>query len=370
MSLQAQNNGFDEAWKLTQTYYQQKLQENNVVGGALLFLEEGEIRAEYYDGMADVREGRKINHQTIFHWASITKTFTALAIMQLRDKGLLSLDDPLTHYLPELRKIHNPFGAMDEITIRMALNHSTGLRNATWPWGGNEVWHPFEPMEWEQLVAMFPYSEIEFEPGSKYSYSNPAIIFLGQIIEQVSGDPYEVYIDKNILKPLGMIHSYFNHTPSHLLKYRSNSYILKNGRPEARGLDFHTGITTSNGGLNAPINDMVKYLKFLAGTSGEQYQLLKRNSLEELWQAELPAENPEGVFSSVGLSFFIEEVEDMRLIGHTGTQHSFYSFFYVHPESGTAVLSVTNTDGEYDMHQFRNEVIQHVLENLFTLYRD
>lgn len=370
MPASAQNTSFDDAWTSTVEFYHHKLGENDVVGGALLFLDKGRVIGENYYGMADISQNREVNEQTISHWASITKTFTAVAIMQLRDKGLLNLDEPLTDYLPELRYIHNPFGSMDEITIRMALNHSTGLRNPTWPWGGHEEWHPFEPTEWEQLVAMFPYSEIEFKPGSEYSYSNPAIIFLGRIIEQLSGDPYEVYIDKNILKPLEMHHSYFNHTPDHLLKYRSNSYILRDGKPEARGADFHTGITTSNGGLNAPLTDMVKYLSFLTDASGDIHDILKRNSLEELWETELPADEPEGVFTAVGLSFFIEEYDDIRLIGHTGTQHSFYSFFYIHPESGTAVISVTNSDGGHDMNRFRNEVIQYVLENLFALYRD
>lgn len=369
MPVSAQDMAFENAWISTTEFYQQKLEAHKVVGGALLFLEDGDVRAEYFYGMADILENTGVDEQTIFHWASITKTFTAIAIMQLRDIGLLSLDDPLTDYLPELRKIHNPFGSMDEITIRMALNHSTGLRNPTWPWGGNKEWHPFEPAEWDQLVAMFTYSEIEFEPGSKYSYSNPAIIFLGKIIEHLSGDPYEVYIGKNILNPLEMHHSYFNHTPLHLLPHRSNSYILENGKPAPGGKDFHTGITTSNGGLNAPLADMVKYLNFLTGSDKNQFEVLRRSSLEELWESELPVENPEGVFSHVGLSFFIEELEGMRLTGHTGTQHSFYSFFYIHPESKTAVISVTNTDGENNMHRLREEVIQQVIENLFALYR-
>lgn len=369
MPLHAQTPDFQNAWQETAETFEQTLVDHSVVGGALLFLEAGDIKAGKYYGMADINEGREVTRETIFHWASITKTFTAVAVMQLRDRGLLDLDDPLTSYLPELREIHNPFGSMDEITIRMALNHSTGLRNPTWPWGGNEDWHPFEPTEWGQLAAMFPYSEIEFEPGSRHSYSNPAIIFLGKIIEELSGDPYEVYIDKNILKPLEMYHTYFNRTPPHLLPYRSNSYTLQNGKPVPRGLDFHTGITTSNGGLNAPLTDMVKYLNFLLGTRNLPFEILERPSLEELWQEQLPIEETEGIRSSAALSFFIQTFADMRVIGHTGTQHSFYSFFYIHPESGTAVISVTNTDGEKDMFAYRREMSRVIFEKLFVIYK-
>lgn len=366
MTSQAQQN---EAWLNTESFFEELLHRNEVAGGALVYLVDGEIRNSHFFGYADLSENRRVNENTIFHWASITKTFTAIAIMQLRDRGLLSLDDPLSHYLPEIRKIHNPFGRMDEITLRMALNHSTGLRNSTWPWGGTEDWHPFEPMEWAQLVAMFPYTKVEFEPGTRYSYSNPAIIFLGQIIEQLSEDSWESYIDKNILKPLGMHHSYFNYTPGHLLPHRSNSYVLREGKHEPRGLDFHTGITTSNGGLNAPLTDMIKYLRFLLVTSENDNVILDRSSLEELWQEELPVEEDEGVRSSVALSFFLKEFDGMRVIGHTGTQWSYYSWFYIHPESGTAVISVTNTDGEHNMHRFRSEMSRAVFKNLFALHQ-
>ncbi|MEX2345691.1 MAG: serine hydrolase domain-containing protein, partial [Balneolaceae bacterium] len=292
-------------------------------------------------------------------------------IMQLRDRGLLSLGDPLTEYLPELKSAHNPYGSMDDLTIKMALEHSTGFRNPTWPWGGGEGWHPFEPTEWDQLAAMLPYSELLFEPGSRHSYSNPAIIFLGKIIEIVTGDVYEAYIDKNILKPLGMYQSYFDNTPYHLLPQRSNSYTLHEKDPVPNGLDFNTGITVSNGGLNSPISDMTQYLGFLTGSHTE-HEILDRSSLEEMWEIQHEIEEEDGIRSSAGLSFFIEEFEGMRVIGHTGTQRSFYSFFYIHPESGTAVLGITNTEGregEPDMFQFREDLVRYIFQNLFTLYR-
>jgi CubicO group peptidase (beta-lactamase class C family) len=158
--------------------------------------------------MADLEQNRRVDEDTIFHWGSVTKTLTGIAILQLRDRGLLDLDDPVVKYLPELRNVHNPYGDMGAITIRHVMTHSAGFRAGTWPWGSGEPWQPFEPTEWEQLVAMFPYTRIEFEPGSRFSYSNPAIIFLGRIIEILAGEDYEVYVDKNIFKPLGMHRSY------------------------------------------------------------------------------------------------------------------------------------------------------------------
>ena len=129
------------------------------------------------------------------------------------DHGRLKLDDPIIKYVPELKAVHNPFGDMNEITIRHLMTHSAGFRDATWPWGGDKDWQPHEPTKWDQLVAMMPYTEILFKPGSKFSYSNPGIIFLGRVIEALSGEDYEVYIDKNIFKPLEMSRSYFDTTP-------------------------------------------------------------------------------------------------------------------------------------------------------------
>ena len=136
--------------------------------------------------------------------------------------------------------------------------------------------------------------EILFKPGSKFSYSNPAVIFLGKIIEKLSGDDYEVYIDKNILKPLEMYRTYFDATPYHLLKYRSASYYIENGKRTEGRFDANTGITVSNSGLNSPLPDMEKYLNFLIGVrTGKGNDrvpydtILKRSSLEEMWQPQV-----------------------------------------------------------------------------------
>jgi CubicO group peptidase (beta-lactamase class C family) len=241
-------------------------------------------------GLAHREQNRAVDEHTIYHWASITKTFTGIAIMQLRDRGLLKLDDPIIKYVPELKDVHNPFGPMDAITIRHLLSHSAGFRAGTWPWGGDKDWQPHEPQHWSQLVAMMPYTEILFKPGSKFSYSNPGIIFLGRVIETLTKDDYEVYIDKNIFKPLEMYRSYFDATPYHLLKHRSHSYYLQDGKLTPARFDVDTGITVSNGGLNAPLTDMAKYLNFLMGDPRKQEiydQVLKRASLEEMWQPQV-----------------------------------------------------------------------------------
>ncbi|NNF27412.1 MAG: beta-lactamase family protein, partial [Gemmatimonadetes bacterium] len=242
--------GFDEAWQDVADLWRRQVEEQGVVGSSLAFLHpDGELLAFETAGLADEANGRPVTEETIYHWASITKTFTGIAILQLRDRDRLDLDDPILQYVPELAAVHDPFGRLSEITIRHLLSHSAGFRASTFPWGGGEDWHPHEPADWEQLVAMLPYTTLLFEPGERFSYSNPGIVFLGQVIERLTGEDWEVYVDKNVLRPLGMSRAYFDVTPYHLVDHRSNNYFVQEGRAEAQGLDFDTGITVSNGGL-------------------------------------------------------------------------------------------------------------------------
>ncbi len=345
------NTQFENAWSQVSAELRDTLEATGMVGSSWAFLREGRVLAHETFGHADLETGRRVDEATIFHWGSITKTLTGIAIFQLRDRGLIGLDDPILVYVPELARVHNPFGPMDQITLRHLLSHSSGFRGSTWPWGGAEEWHPHEPTRWDQIVAMLPYTEILFHPGSRWSYSNPGIIFLGRVIEEVSGEEWEVYVEKNILRPLGMQRSYFDYTPYHLLPYRSNNYTVQDGVPNANGLDFDTGITVSNGGLNAPLGDMARYLAFLTGSGSEEetrshQTVLARESLEEMWNEEVIIQESGDLRESMALSFFLEEFQGVRYVGHTGSQKAFFSFIYVHPGSETGAIVAFNSNGQ------------------------
>jgi CubicO group peptidase (beta-lactamase class C family) len=361
-----------DAWSAVVADWRSSVREEGVVGASMALVHDGRVVDLQTEGMAELAEGRSVDESTIYHWASITKTFTAIAIMQLRDRGMLSLDDPVVDYVPELREVRNPFGPMEEITIRHLLSHSAGFRGSTWPWAGDLDWHPHEPTEWSQLVAMIPYTEIRFAPGSRYSYSNPGIIFLGRVIEKVTGDVYEAYVDKNVFRPLDMRAAYFDVTPWQLRDARSNNYVVREGRPEAQGIDFNTGITVSNGGLNAPIADMARYLAFLMGSpvGADHEGVLRRSSLEEMWNEVVPIgdASPLGD-TAMGLSFFLHRPGGRRVVGHTGSQKAFRSFFYLDPDSKVGVIAAFNTvsgdDTGPDVEELRNRFTRRVVEEVF-----
>jgi CubicO group peptidase (beta-lactamase class C family) len=337
---------FAPAWKGFETAFRAGIDREGIVGGCVALASGGRVAASACHGLRDRDGGVAADLGTIFHWASITKTLTAIAILQLRDRGLLALDDPAVKYLPELRAVHDPFGDIAGVTLRHLLSHGSGFRGGTWPWGGDKDWHPFEPRRYEQIVAMLPYTAVEFAPGSRFSYSNLGYVFLGRILEQLTGDDYEVYVDKNVLRPLGMHESYFDRAPYHLRARRSHSYERADGALHEAPFDFDTGVTVSNGGLMAPIDDMVKYLAFLIGEPArpEHEGVLKRSTLREMWQPQLAVRGEDAGQEALGLGFFLERRLGRALVGHSGGQGGFISHLYLDPAAGAGYVVAFNTD--------------------------
>src|SRR6266536_2386369 len=298
------------------------VQDDSIVGAAFVLVKDGQAREWHFVGMADREANQPVDQNTIFHWGSITKTLTAVALMQL-------------------------------------LSHSAGFQNPTWPYRDEtKPWPPFEPTEWAQLVAMMPYQELAFKPGSKYSYSNPAFIYLARVIEKVSGLSYQTYIQRNILRPLGMTHTYFNLTPLSLVKDRSNNYsvfvdVSGNETIKANGREFDTGITTPNGGLNAPLGDLVRWVAFLTGRNSPATRpILSRTSLVEMWRPVVAVNTSAERRESMGLSFFLDprtvSSHSITFIGHTGSQAGFRAFFAFNPLTGAAIIAAFNTSHESD----------------------
>ena len=333
---------------------------DSIVGAGVMLVRDGRVIAHHEHGYADRDQRMLVTPQTIYHYGSITKTLTAIAIMQLRDRGRLSLDDRITRYIPELRQVHDAFGSMDDITIRMLLSHSAGFQDPTWPYKQGKPWEPFEPTTWNQLLAMMPYQELLFAPGSRYSYSNPAFIYLARVIEQLTGDPWESYIQKNIFNPLGLTHSYFRTTPYYLAADRSHNYTrLKDPSGHDvvidNGADFDPGITIPNGGWNAPLGDLAIYLAFLtnathgdAATQRLYDTVLPHSSLMEMWQPlyQITQDGSEVREDSVGLSFFTVRLGQTTFVGHTGNQAGFRAFLFLNPLTGAGVVAAFNTDSD------------------------
>ena len=112
-------------WTAVEQVFHQQTQAAGIVGSSVLVVRDGSVVATATEGYQDLAAKRPVDADTIFHWASITKTFTGVGIMQLRDRGLLSLDDPIVKFVPEFRAVHNPYGDISQVTIRHMMLSSS-----------------------------------------------------------------------------------------------------------------------------------------------------------------------------------------------------------------------------------------------------
>lgn len=346
-AARAQDDG--ARWRNAVTAFEAFARTDGTVGGTLALVRDGTVLRAHHTGFADRDARVPVTNATIWHWGSITKTLTAVLVLQEAARTPALLDTPLPTLVPETRRIHHPFGGMATITPRHLLSHTSGLQAGTWPWSRGTDWEPFEPTEWSQLVAMMPYMQVAFAAGSRYSYSNPGVVYLARIVEQAHDEAWESLVQKRLWMPLGLDSSYVNSTPPHLLAVRSRNYAHRRDGVVAGGPDFNTGITTSNGGWNAPIGDLAAWIAFLAGTPDAAIQarhdrILPRAAVAAM---QVPVIAVDSV-QQMGQSLFVREARGRRVVGHTGTQANFRSFFWLDPVTRVAVIGVVNTSHDVE----------------------
>jgi CubicO group peptidase (beta-lactamase class C family) len=233
-------------------------------------------------GVADVETKTPVTPDTVFRIASMTKSFTAMAILQLRDAGRLSLDDPVANYVPELATLKYPTNDSPPITIRHLLTHSEGFPEDN-PWGDRQLAQSDETMSaW--MRAGIPFSTV---PGTAYEYSNYGFAILGQIVQRVAKQPYERYVAERILAPLGMRDSTFEGSTI------PSGRIARGYRRQEQGWapepELAHGSFGAMGGLWTSTGDLARYVAFHLAAwpprNGAEAAPLKRSSVREMHQA-------------------------------------------------------------------------------------
>lgn len=254
--------------------YLNKITDHDIPPGlSLLVVKDSQIVYSKGFGWADKPRKIAATPETAYHWFSITKVITAMAILQLEEKGKLNLEDTVSLHLPFF-KVRYPSDSSRQITILDLLNHSSGLRDAKTDlirW----VHHDGEPMviQTEMIKSVLPkYAKLVFEPGSQTKYTNIGYMVLAAIIEQASGQDYEDYIRQNILFPLGMNRTDFVYTPameaneaagSHplfdvvslLIPFTVRSYVRETYKKQLYFKRFYTD-QSSPSGLIGPVSDL------------------------------------------------------------------------------------------------------------------
>ena len=159
-------------------------------------------------GAADLNAGKKPTESTIARVASVTKTFTTTAIMQLRDAGQLKLDDPLSQHIPEFAAVRAIHGDVNGVTLRRLLTHRSGLVTESPTHGWNDLHFPSR----EEMLGKLPETGIVIPQDSAFKYSNLAFGLLGEVVYRITGTPYTEHVHANIIEPLGLTSTVFDLT--------------------------------------------------------------------------------------------------------------------------------------------------------------
>src|SRR3954453_3073413 len=258
-------------------------------GAAWGIVVDGELAHTGTMGMRDVEAAAPVDGDSVFRIASMTKSFTAMSILKLRDEGKLSLDDPAERYVPEMAGLKYPTTDAPKITIRHLLSHPEGFPEDN-PWGDPHLADTDEPLS-RMLRTGIPFSNA---PGIAYEYSNLGFAILGRVVTNVSKVPYTEYVNANILRPLGM--------PSTTLEPKTvaanrlaHGYRWEDERWKDEPL-LSNGSFGSMGGMLTSVRDLSRYVAlFIAAWpphDGPETAPIKRSSLREmqhLWSPALSA---------------------------------------------------------------------------------
>lgn len=283
-------------------------------------------------GFADLKRKIPMTATTQFRMASNSKLFTAIAIMQLREEGKLGLDDPVVKYLPWFKA--KPAGNDDgPVTIEQLLSHSSGLQREA-----GDHWVTYKFPSTDEIQRLYADREAAFAPSVRWKYSNLAYAIAGQVVEKVSGEPWSVYVERNIFKPLGMEASSVDRdTPKLAVPYGRR---MPDGTREvlpfvdSRGMAAATGLTSN-------VEDMAKFIsaQFRRGprggaqivSGGSWREMLRVRSVDENWTA------------GTGLGFDVNRVKDRTYIGHGGGYPGNTTQTLIQLDDKVGVIVLTNT---------------------------
>lgn len=298
------------------------------LNGSVLVVENGKVVCDTALGLRNIEKGLKADKNTGFYIASLSKSFTATAILMLEHKSLLKLDDKASAFtaLPEYAK---------NITIRQLLNHTSGIKDYEDLFSKKGLTNQ-EVMQW-----LFQLKNLDFTPDSGFKYSNSGYIILSQIIEKISGKTFSAFISEQIITPLKMTNTYVYETdtviPNRALGYNQHK------KP-----DDYSILTTGDGGIYSTPEDLFKY-----------DQALRNNTLISKQNTALmftPAKLSNGRNSSYGLAWFLEDKGGDRTAMHTGGLNGFRALFWRDLQHNSCIIVLTNQGDAFPLHHFLHDI--------------
>ena len=303
-------------------------------GGSVIVVKDGKTLLRKAYGMADLELGVPAKPEMVFHIASMTKQFTAVAILQLVGQGKVKLDDPLSKYVPG-------FPGAEAITVEHLLTHTSGIMSYNDVRGYlATIRDDRTPME---LVDGVRGEKPNFAPGERYLYSNSGYLFLGIIIEKVSGMKYADYMQANLFTPLGLKHTAVV-DPDRITMGRAKGYeigpdkVLRNAGYISMTQPYAAGSIESN------VDDLARWNQLLL-----EGKAIDKELLDRAWT---PSRTKDGTATGYGYGWKVSDEAGLRVVAHGGGITGFVSYGILVPEKKLFVGMLHNalgseTDLEY-----------------------
>ena len=338
-----------DALEMAHRYYTDAAEHSHLPGLAYGLVVDDSLVFYGGTGCTNLEHGLAVSEHSLFRIASMTKSFTAMAILKLRDDGLLALSDPVSAYLPELGPLYYLTSDAPPIRIYHLLTMTAGFPEDN-PWGDRFLDISDDALM-EQVAAGISFSTV---PGTRYEYSNLGFGLLGQIISRVSGQSYQDYISENILHPLGMRNSYFEYEEAPPEKL-ALGYRMEDGQWQSEPL-LHDGAFGAMGGLITSIVDFSKYVSFHLSAwpprNDPDTGPVKRSTLREMHHMYNPRfyKDPERFGDPAspiirGYGFGLVAMKDQEGIlelGHNGGLPGFGSSYMFYPHHGIGIMAFSN----------------------------
>lgn len=310
--------------------------------GNVLVAEKGKILYQKSFGYADFKNKTPLSANSVFNIASVSKQFTAAAVMLAVERGLLSLDDPLAKYFPEI-----PY---EGITVRQMLTHTSGLPEQ------NEFmfkyWQSADPITNRDMIEyLIKYKpEAAFKPGEDFKYCNTGYSLAAMIVEKVSGQTFQDFVTKNIFEPLQMKQTLFlnpqpgnyktipDQTENYIADTEGKEYFLPSDIPEYRNAVALTGLTGA-GNIHSTTADLLKWQESLKGT-----KILKRESIEQMQSAQIQG-SVDGS-DAYGYGLAIKAIYGDTKIFHYGGTLGYWNSLTHFQTTDRTIIVLTNNESE------------------------
>lgn len=312
-------------------FVQEQMDERGFPGMALGIIENGQIAHLQGFGIAD-SSGREVTPQTPFRIGSLTKSFTALAVMQLVEAGAIDLDEPVQVYLPWFTLADKDASA--KITVRNLLNHTSGISMKD----GNSLFASKTGLE--ETVRSLDRIKLTQPVGSTYQYCNINFMIAGLIVEVVSGQPYTDYVTEHIFEPLEMRHSYGS-----LESARADGATIGHIFMLGRLWESDGWVPPANlpaGALISSVEDMTHYAiaQMNAGRYGESV-ILSPQGIDELHAPAIPASENQ----DYAMGWSVGEMEGKPILSHNGDDGRFHAVIFLLPEEDSGIILLSNATG-------------------------